>query len=145
MLRLIVLLCSLVTGVLNAEVIVTDATVRLLPPGVPNTAAYFSIQNGSDTSQVLIGASADFAAKAEIHNHILVNDMMRMQQQSEVVIQPGESLQFAPGGLHIMLFGLIQPLQEGQSVTFSLQTKEGESISITANVARPKASAHSHH
>jgi copper(I)-binding protein len=143
MFRLILLLCSLVTGVLYAEVKVTDATVRLLPPGVPNTAAYFSIENSSETSQVLIGASADFATKAEIHNHILVNDMMRMEQQSEVVIEPGQSVQFAPGGLHIMLFGLKQPLLEGQSVTISLQTKDGESIIITANVARP--SVHKHH
>ncbi|MFQ3192624.1 MAG: copper(I)-binding protein [Paraglaciecola sp.] len=143
MFRLILLLCSLVTGVLYAEVKVTDATVRLLPPGVPNTAAYFSIENSSDTSQVLIGASADFATKAEIHNHILVNDMMRMEQQSEVVIEPGQSVQFAPGGLHIMLFGLKQPLLDGQSVTISLQTKDGESIIITANVARP--SVHKHH
>jgi copper(I)-binding protein len=91
----------------------------------------------------LTGAAADFATKAEIHNHILVDDMMSMQQQSEVVIQPGESIQFAPGGLHIMLFGLKTPLREGQSVEISLQTKGGESISITAKVARP--SAHSHH
>jgi copper(I)-binding protein len=145
MFRSIVLLFSLVTGVLQAEVLVTDATVRLLPPGVPNTAAYFSIQNSSDTIKVLVGASANFASKAEIHNHIMVNDMMSMQQQSEVVILPGESVQFSPGGLHIMLFGLKKPLQEGQSVFFSLQTKEGESISITAKVARPKPSAHSHH
>lgn len=145
MLRLIVLLCSLVTGVLYAEVIVTDASVRLLPPGVPNTAAYFSIHNDSDKSQILTGASADFATKAEIHNHIMVDGMMRMQQQSEVLIPPGETVHFSPGGLHIMLFGLKQPLSEGQSLTFSLQTKEGETVSITAKVARPKASAHSHH
>jgi copper(I)-binding protein len=132
-----------VIGVLHAEVIVTNATVRLLPPGVPNTAAYFSIQNHSDTSRILIGASADFVTKAEIHNHILVNDMMSMQQQSEVVIQPGESVQFSPGGLHIMLFGLKQPLHEGQSVTFTLLTKEGEAIIITANVTQP--SVHKHH
>ena len=143
MLRLIILLCSLVTGAIYAEIIVTDATVRLLPPGVPNTAAYFSIQNRSDTTQILIGASADFATKAEIHNHIMVDDMMRMEQQSEVVINPGESVQFAPGGLHLMLFGLKQSLLEGQSITFSLQTKDGESIIITANVARP--SVHTHH
>ena len=143
MLRLIVLLCSLVTGVVYAEIIVTDATVRLLPPGVPNTAAYFSIQNQSDTDQTLVGASADFVAKAEIHNHILVDDMMSMKQQSEVVIQPGETVSFSPGGLHIMLFGLKQPLREGQSVVFSLQTKEGKLISVTAKVALP--SAHSHH
>ena len=143
MLRLIVLLWGLVAGVAYAEIIVTDATVRLLPPSVPNTAAYFSIQNQSDTSQTFIGVSADFAAKAEIHNHLLVDDMMSMQKQSEVVIQPGEIVNFSPGGLHIMLFGLTQPLREGQSVTFSLQTKEGKSISVIANVARP--SAHSHH
>ena len=143
MLRLIVLLCSLVTGALHAEVIVTDAIVRLLPPGAPNTAAYFSIQNRSDTSQILIGALADFANKAEIHNHIMVDDMMRMQHQPEVIIEPGESVHFSPGGLHITLFGLKQPLREGQSVAISLKTKEGEFISFTANVARP--SAHSHH
>lgn len=143
MFRLFVLLCSLVTGVIYAEVIVTDATVRLLPPSVPNTAAYFSIQNSSDTTKILIGASADFATKAEIHNHIMVNDMMRMEQQSEVVINPGQSVHFAPGGLHIMLFGLKQPLSEGESVAISLQTKDGESIIISAKVARP--SVHKHH
>jgi copper(I)-binding protein len=143
MLRLIVLLCGFLATVVYAEIIVTDATVRLLPASVPNTAAYFSIQNQSDTTQTLVDVTADFAAKAEIHNHILVDDMMSMQQQSEVVIQPGESVKFSPGGLHIMLFGLKQPLLEGQSVVFNLQTKEGKSISVTANVARP--SAHSHH
>jgi|TARA_B110000902_G_scaffold171839_1_gene195586 hypothetical protein len=143
MFRLFVLLCSLVTGVIYAEVIVTDATVRLLPPSVPNTAAYFSIQNSSDTTKILIGASAAFATKAEIHNHIMVNDMMRMEQQSEVVINPGQSVHFAPGGLHIMLFGLKQPLSEGESVAISLQTKDGESIIISAKVARP--SVHKHH
>jgi copper(I)-binding protein len=145
MFRLIVLLCSLVTGAVYAKVLVTDATVRLLPPGVPNTAAYFSIQNRSDTSVTLIGASANFATKAEIHNHILVEDMMRMQQQSEVVLQPGESIHFSPGSIHIMLCGLKQPFIEGQTVEFSLQTKDGESISINAKVAKPKPSAHSHH
>lgn len=143
MLRLMMFLCGFVTSVVYAEVIVSNATVRLLPPGVPNTAAYFSIQNDSDTQQILIGASAEFANKAEIHNHILVNDMMSMQQQSEVVIPPGESVQFSPGGLHIMLFGLKQPLHEGQSVTITLLTKDGKSINITANVTQP--SVHQHH
>ena len=143
MLRMEVLLCGLVCGVLKAEVSVTDATVRLLPPGVPNTAAYFSIHNHSETMITLVGAKVDFANKAEIHNHIMVNDMMSMQQQAEVVIQPGATVDFAPGGLHIMLFGLNKPLQEGQTLAISLQTKKGESINMAATIARP--SAHSHH
>ncbi|WP_299083449.1 copper chaperone PCu(A)C [uncultured Paraglaciecola sp.] len=128
---------------LNAEVAITDATIRLLPPGVPNTAAYFSLQNSSDKKLTLIGATAGFATKAEIHNHVMVNNMMSMQQQSEVVIESGKKVQFAPGGLHIMLFGLTHPLQAGQSLTISLQTKEGKVIDVIANVARP--AAHSHH
>ena len=73
----------------------------------------------------------------------MVNDMMSMQQQSEVVIPPGESVQFSPGGLHIMLFGLKQPLHEGQTVTITLLTKDGETINISANVTQP--SMHQHH
>lgn len=143
MLRLILFVCGFVTSVVYAEVIVSNATVRLLPPSVPNTAAYFSIQNDTDTPQILIGASAEFVTKAEIHNHVLVNEMMSMQQQSEVVILPGENVQFSPGGLHIMLFGLQQPLHEGQTVAITLLTKAGETIEITANVTQP--SIHQHH
>ncbi|MEP1448741.1 MAG: copper chaperone PCu(A)C [Paraglaciecola sp.] len=146
MLRLIVFFCSFVMGVLHAEVIISDATVRLLPPGVPNTAAYFSIENRSERNQVLVAASADFATKAEIHNHVMVNNMMSMQQQSEVVIKSGESVQFSPGGLHIMLFGLKQPLHEGQALTFTLLTKTGDPITIKANVSSViQPSEHKHH
>lgn len=143
MLKLILFLCGFVTSVAYAEITVSNATVRLLPPGVPNTAAYFSIQNDSDKKQILIGASAEFVTKAEIHNHIMVNDMMSMEKQSEVVIRPGEKVQFSPGGLHVMLFGLKQTLHEGQSVTITLLTKEGESINIKAIVTQP--SVHQHH
>lgn len=143
MLKLILFLCGFVTSVAYADMTVSNATVRLLPPGVPNTAAYFSIQNDSDKKQILIGASAEFVTKAEIHNHIMVNDMMSMEKQSEVVIRPGEKVQFSPGGLHVMLFGLKQTLHEGQSVTLTLLTKEGESINITAIVTQP--SVHQHH
>ncbi|MBU3005137.1 copper chaperone PCu(A)C [Paraglaciecola arctica] len=146
MLRLIAFFCGFVTCVLHAEVIVSNATVRLLPPGVPNTAAYFSIENRSDSNLVLVAASADFASKAEIHNHVMVNNMMSMQQQSEVVIGPGESVQFSPGGLHIMLFGLKQALHEGQTLTFTLLTKTQKPITIEASVVSAiQPSAHKHH
>lgn len=143
MFRLIVLLCGLVSSAFYAEVKITDATIRLLPPGVPNTAAYFSVENHFEKRLTLVGAEADFVGKAEIHNHVMIDGMMRMQHQTEVVLQPGERVEFAPGGLHIMLFELKQPLQEAQLLQISLQTKEGESIIFTAKVARP--SAHSHH
>jgi copper(I)-binding protein len=133
----------MLSGVSQAELLIKDAVVRLLPPGVPNTAAYFSIENRSSQTQVLIAASSDIVEKAEIHQHVMVNDVMRMQQQSQVEIAPGETIHFAPGGLHIMLFALKRPLNEGQQVSLSLHTLDKQTIPFKAKVARPLA--HSHH
>lgn len=147
MLRFFTLILLPFTGQLLAAVVVSDATVRLLPPGVPNTAAYFSVENQSDKDVVLVAANADFVNKAEIHNHVMLDNMMSMQQQSQVVIAAGETVHFEPSGLHIMLFGLKQVLKEGQSLPLSIQTKSGELIDFTATVARPKAkvNTHTHH
>jgi hypothetical protein len=142
MLRFFTLFMLLFAGQLWAEVKINDATVRLLPPGVPNTAAYFSIENNSDKDVVLVAAKADFVNKAEIHNHLMIDNMMSMQQQAEVVVAAGETVDFKPSGLHIMLFGLQQVLSEDQTVALSLYTKSGEVINFTAKVARPQTHAH---
>jgi copper(I)-binding protein len=135
------LLCSSYS---QAELLVTQATVRLLPPGVPNTSAYFTIENNSDSPVILTGAVANFVNKAEIHNHVHENDMMKMQHQSEVEIAAGQTLSFAPGGLHIMLFGLKQSLQDKQVLELSLQTKSGKTVSFKAIVKPPMAHKHHH-
>ncbi|MGS2722035.1 copper chaperone PCu(A)C [Paraglaciecola aestuariivivens] len=133
----------LISSLTYAQIKVTDATIRLLPPGVPNSSAYFSIENSSSEEVVLVSAKANFVDKAEIHAHIHENNMMRMQKQEQVVIPAGKSLTFEPGGLHIMLFGLHQPLKEGQFLGLSLQTQSGDLIEFKAKVAR--LSGHSHH
>ncbi|WP_158965509.1 copper chaperone PCu(A)C [Paraglaciecola sp. L3A3] len=143
MFRIAILGLSFICNLAFAELIISQATVRLLPPSVANTSAYFTIQNKSDKDEFLVDAAADFVGKTEIHNHVHQNGMMKMQQQSEVKIPAGQSVSFAPGGLHLMLFGLNKPLEEGQTVSISLQTQSGETISFAAKVERP--SAHKHH
>lgn len=129
-----------------ADVVVSDAKVRLLPPGVPNTSAYFSIENTSDTDVILVSGSADFVETVELHNHIMKGDVMKMVQQQEVIVPAGESVEFQPGGLHLMLFGLKSVLNEGQMVNLSLIQKDGSEIQFEATVVMPgQESQHSHH
>ncbi|MEP1552500.1 MAG: copper chaperone PCu(A)C [Paraglaciecola sp.] len=142
MLRVFIVLLGISSFYCDAELVVSDATVRLLPPGVPNTAAYFSIENLSKKTEVLIAASSSIADKAELHNHVFINDMMRMQQQESIQIEPGETVHFKPGGLHIMLFGLNQKLEENQKVSLRLLTQDGEAIDFEATVARPSHAKH---
>ncbi|WP_166422768.1 copper chaperone PCu(A)C [Paraglaciecola sp. 20A4] len=133
----------LISNAAFAELHITDATVRLLPPSVPNTSAYFSLQNTGDENITLVGAQAGIANKAELHNHIMHGDVMRMEKQDTIVVPAGERVDFTPGGLHMMLFGLIKPLKKDQIVTLSLLTDDGQQISFDAVVASPNK--HSHH
>ncbi|WP_133469755.1 copper chaperone PCu(A)C [Paraglaciecola marina] len=142
MLRVFTVLLGISCFWCQAELVVSDATVRLLPPGVPNTSAYLSIENLSNKAEIIVAASSNIANKAELHNHVLVNDMMSMQQQDSIIIEPGQTVYFKPGGLHIMLFGLKQTLVENQEVSLKLITQDGDAIDFKATVARPSHATH---
>jgi copper(I)-binding protein len=144
MIRISLFLLALVGLPALASVEITHASIRLLPPTVPNTSAYLTVSNPSQQDQVIVAAKADFAQKTEIHNHLLVNDMMRMQQQAEVLVKAGETVKFAPGGLHIMLFGLKHPLVENQRQPITLILQDGSTQTFDAIIQRPGAHHHHH-
>jgi copper(I)-binding protein len=144
MYRLSSLLLLVITSVAQGELLVTEASVRLLPPSLPNTSAYFKVENTGNEDRVLVGASSPIADVAELHNHIMLNDMMRMEKQDTIKIGPGQTVVFAPGGLHMMIFSLKKPLQNGQNVRLALHTKDGEKHSFSAKVGEPTPSTHRH-
>jgi copper(I)-binding protein len=85
---------------------ILDARIRALAPGQDKTAAYFDVHNAGAADVTLVGAETAVARAVEIHQIIRDGDMVRMRRQSEVVIPAGETVRFAPGGLHLMLFGV---------------------------------------
>jgi copper(I)-binding protein len=93
-------------------------------------AAYFSVSNMGNTAVVLesVSLQADIAMTAELHHTMMQNDMMHMQELSEgVKINSGESVDFSPGGKHIMIMGLEGPLQKGKSIVITLHFADGSS------------------
>jgi len=98
---------------------VTDAWARTTPPGVQMGAVYFRLHNASGKSDRLLKLKTSVAAAAEVHRTEIVEGMARMREVSVLHLAPGETLEFAPGGLHVMLMGLKGPLREGQ--TFELE------------------------
>ncbi|MFT7217275.1 MAG: copper(I)-binding protein [Paraglaciecola sp.] len=128
----------------DANLTVHNATVRLLPPSLPNTSAYFTVKNTAEHDIILVAAQTDVAQKAELHNHVMQGQMMRMEQQDSVTVGAGLTVNFQPGGLHMMIFGLKAPLQKAQSVKLSLLTQGGDVIAFNAIVTEPKPQAHHH-
>lgn len=146
--RFLLLVIAFISFSTQAHISVTNATVRLLPPGLPNTAAYFTIENDTNEDIFLVDAKAEIVNSAELHNHISDGDVMRMEKQEKVKVPAGGNIRFQPGGLHVMLFGLKAPLQEGQNVSLSVETEKGTVIGFDAKVVMPGQESngtHHHH
>lgn len=137
--------CVLTSFFAQADLVIKDATVRLLPPGVPNTAVYFSVTNTGDQSRFLTAAESAIAEKVELHNHVMRGEVMKMEQQAFVEVGAGQTIEFKPGGLHLMVFGLNTPLVENKQVKVAVVTRNGEKIAFNATAQKPGGQMHHHH
>ena len=76
--------------------------IRALPNPLP-MAAYFSLENQGDHGVVLVGAQSDGFGNVMLHTHVDSGGMSSMKHLDRVPVEPGEGLEFAPGGHHVML------------------------------------------
>lgn len=113
-----------------------DAWVRGTVAGQTATGAFMSLQSGADS--VLIGAESPIAGIVEIHESSMVNNVMRMREVPRLSLPAGKSVVLKPGGYHIMMMDLKQPLKVGEAVPIRLQVeardKTVHSVEVTATV-----------
>lgn len=85
-------------------------------------AAYMVIHNGTDVDDALVAASSPAAAVVEIHQTAMDEDGMMAMSQVEAIPIPahGDAI-LEPGGYHIMLIDLVEPLAEGAMIEVSLE------------------------
>ena len=69
-----------------------------------------------------------------IHESSLLNGQSTMRVHEPLRVGAGETLHFAPGGLHIMLHGLKRPLAAGDEVPLVLRLEGGGLLTVTARV-----------
>jgi copper(I)-binding protein len=85
-----------------------------------NGAAFMTITNHTEGYIKLTGASTDVSDHMEIHTHIKEGDIYRMRSIPYIVINPGATVVLEPGGLHLMLMNLKNPLEEGTTISIAL-------------------------
>ena len=71
-----------------------------------------------------------------IHETKTEGGQSRMRPHEQLVVAPSETVKFEPGGLHVMLHGMKQPVAVGQSVPLILLLADGSKIPVSA-VVRP--------
>lgn len=107
---------------------------RATPPGAKVAAGYLQIVNTSDAPVTLIGAEADFA-DVQLHTMEVEGGMMRMAEvEGGITVAPGETVTFAPGGLHIMFMNIAEPFAEGEVRTATLDFGDAGTVVVEFNV-----------
>ncbi|MDF2446397.1 MAG: hypothetical protein K0S46_1633 [Moraxellaceae bacterium] len=128
-----------------ANVLVEAAWISEAPPTARNNAAYVRLKNGA-RQDTLIGVSTPVAAVAELHELRQEGGVTRMQQLKAVELAPGQELEFAPGGRHIMLIDMRRPLKAGERVPLTLKFRRAGTVTVQAEVRPlPVEEDHSHH
>lgn len=95
-----------------------------------NSAAYFVIVNDGDEADSLIGVASDIANSAEMHETRIENDVAQMVPVSRVEVPAHGSIEFKPGGYHVMLVGLTQDLKAGNTFKLTLQFEKSGEITL---------------
>lgn len=103
---------------------------RATVAGIPNGVAYFVLENQGDADDRLLTASSPVADKVELHTHIRDGEVMRMRQVEDVPVPAGESVALEPGGLHVMLMGLKEPLEHGKKFPLTLEFEQAGSVTV---------------
>jgi|CXWL01.1.fsa_nt_gi copper(I)-binding protein len=100
---------------------ISAAWVRPTMPGRQMTAAYMRITNPGPEPDALLGASCEEAATLELHRMAMDGGKMTMERVQQIELAPAATAELAPGGLHLMFFGVAKPLVEGQSIKLTLR------------------------
>lgn len=103
--------------------------------GGSNSAAYMMVSNAGDTDDAIIKASTDVAETVELHTVINDNGVMKMRPVEKITIPANGEQRLKPGGFHVMLLGITQDLNAGDSVTLTLTLEQAGDMTITAPVS----------
>jgi periplasmic copper chaperone A len=119
---------------------------RATPKGATVGAGYLTITNKGSEPDRLVGGSAATAARFEVHTTVEEKGVAKMRQVPVLEINPGQTLELKPGGMHVMLMGLKEPLKQGQKVKGTLVFEKAGTVAIEFTVQAVGApGGHQHH
>lgn len=115
---------------------VMDAWVRAAPPTMKMTAGYLSVMNMSDHELALVGVKSPDFDHVEMHVTRIENGVASMQEVKQVTVPAGGTLAFAPGGMHLMMFGL-KPAAAAKGVaSLDLEFADGSTVHVDAPIRK---------
>lgn len=107
------------------NLLLTDAWIRQPPPGAEMLAGYVTLANDGDQPLTVLTAQSNAFRMTSLHETVMERGVAKMRELSRLVIEPGESLRFAPGGRHLMFMHPRRPIAVGDRVEVNFLLADG--------------------
>lgn len=98
------------------------------------TAVFMAIRNNTDQDLTLVSATSPGIEMVQVHEMVQGDDGHMVMQEAEngVMIRAGKEQMLMPGGYHVMLMGLADPIAPGDELEVTLTFSDGTTKTITA-------------
>jgi hypothetical protein len=117
---------------------IDQAWVRLSPNKDTPSAGYFVV-HGGDAGVQLRGVLTDYALKVEMHETISKDGMTTMERVESVDVPPKGQVAFAPGGKHLMIWGINDTAISRGKMQFTFLMGNGDRLLVDAVIRKPEA------
>ena len=118
-----------------APVEVQGAWVRAAVPGQSGTGAFMKLT--AQAGLRLVGVSTPVAGVAEVHEMKMEGDTMRMRAIAGLDLPAHQTVELKPGGYHLMLMDLKQPVAKDTTIPLTLQFQDAQGAKSTLSLNAP--------
>jgi copper(I)-binding protein len=118
------------------EAVLTIEHAWARPTAAANAAAYLTIGNAGTVDDILTAVNCTPIAICMVHQTVDDNGRMSMHKLDSVTVAAGAHVEFRPGGRHIMLMSLKNPLVAGTSFPITLHFEKAGDVTVTVAVGQ---------
>jgi hypothetical protein len=136
---MLMLFSAAVVAAENPSVRIENPQAAETPPGAKTGAVYLDIVNTGNADRLLGAEAGDVAGYIEMHATLFEGNMMRMRKVEAIDLASGATTSLKPGGMHIMLIDMKQPLQAGQDFPLTLRFEKAGMIRVSVPVRKREA------
>jgi copper(I)-binding protein len=125
---------AMATDYTAGSLVISGPWSRATPKGAESAIGYMTIKNDGTTPDRLIGGSVDVAETFELHSMVMENGIAKMRELKDVEIKPGQTVEFKPGGSHVMFVNLKHLLSKGDHISGALVFEHAGKVQIEYSV-----------
>ena len=117
------------------DLVISQAWSRATPGGAKVGGGFLTIENKGNAPDRLIGGTSDVASNVVVHEMSMDKGVMTMRPlEKGLTIDPGKTVKLAPGGYHLMLMDLKNPLKRGDKLAIALEFEKAGKVQVSFDV-----------